>query len=221
VLLKAVCHPVALLWCCVIVNAAMVLPRVCVLAADVMYAYLDPTSSAASRRRALGITVIDGDAFTDLCTLPLEFQVGGLAVDHRDRGFAAVDIQSGCARVFEVGAPAPTPTPTPTHHACPCLSCAIPTHQRSVSCTSRAPARASGLQLQLCPDVGVDRVWACVGMCGHVWACVGMCGHVWACVGMCGHVWACVGMWRACGGHVCACVRMCAHECAALGVRLW
>jgi hypothetical protein len=69
--------------------------------ADVLYAYSDPLV-AISRRRGPGITVIDGDTFRDLCTLPLDTPVAGLAVDHRDKCFAVVDIQSGCARLFEV-----------------------------------------------------------------------------------------------------------------------
>ena len=69
--------------------------------AYVLYAYSDPLV-AASRRRGPGIAVIDGDSFTDLCTLPMDTPVAGLAVDHRDKCFAVVDIHSGCARLFEV-----------------------------------------------------------------------------------------------------------------------
>ena len=75
--------------------------RVGLAVADVLYAYSDPLV-AASRRRGPGITVIDGDSFTDLCTLPMDTPVAGLAVDHRDKCFAVVDIHSGCGRLFEV-----------------------------------------------------------------------------------------------------------------------
>ena len=70
-------------------------------AADVLYTFADPLQHS-NRKRGAGIGVIDGKTFTDLCTIPLQTDIACLAVDHRDRFLAVVDVQSLAVRVLEV-----------------------------------------------------------------------------------------------------------------------